>query len=454
MAILSKSKLLIVDDDQLARDALAGLLADEYEIVAVSSGKAAIEVVQSQSDIATVIMDIKMPGMDGITAARSIRMVAPLVPVIFHTGYPGDYDEDELDATETPFDYIEKAGPVSRLLRSVRNAIEAYRSRIASQELTVKAERDYNMIGQSRAMQAVYRLIAQVSRTDARVMILGETGTGKELVARAIHAGSARFDRRLAIFNCNHKSPDLVESELFGHLKGAFTGAIADRIGLFAYADGGTVFLDEIGDLDITTQAKVLRVIETGEFHPLGSPEIIKTDVRLLCATHRNLEKMVTDKEFREDLYYRLNAVRIQLPPLRERKEDIPMLAHRFIDKYTIDKDLPVKILDQGALDELIAHEWPGNVRHLQNSIEALVVTTDSDIIVANDVRRYFEMQGDANQAVGQMSLTERMKEFRKALIIQTLRETENNISAAARKLGVDRANLRKIILDHGIDVG
>lgn len=450
---MNKPKILIVDDNQSALKALNGLLSEEYDVITASSGKAAIQIIESEPGIEVVVMDIKMPEMDGITAARKIRQLAPLIPVIFHTGYPGDYDEDELDESEHPFDYVEKASPVSRLLRSIRNAVEAYRSRTGGHAIAKIAEASYNIIGRSKAMMEVLQLIRQVSQTDSRVIILGETGTGKELVARAIHLSSHRKDNRLALFNCNHKSPDLVESELFGHVKGAFTGAVADRIGLFEYSNGGTVFLDEIGDLDITTQAKILRVIETGEYQRVGAPDINFTNVRIICATHRDLEQMVSDGTFREDLYYRLNAVKITIPPLRERREDIPLLVNKFLDRFTIERDLPAKIIDQGAMDILIGYDWPGNVRQLLNVVESAIITTDSDIIMADDISRQLELENSSQHTPGNQTLTQRVKEFRRMLIEQALRETDNNIAAAARKLGVDRANLRKMIISHGINL-
>jgi len=449
----NKPKILVVDDDQSALKALNGLLSDEYDVTTASSGKATINIIESQSGIEAVVMDIKMPEMDGITAARKIRQLAPLIPVIFHTGYPGDYDEDELDESERPFDYVEKASPVSRLLRSVRNAVEAYHSRTRELELTDQAETNFKIIGRSKTIIEVLRLVRQISSTDTRVMILGETGTGKELIARAIHFSSIRKNERLAIFNCNHKSPDLVESELFGHTKGAFTGAITDRVGLFEYSNGGTVFLDEIGDLDITTQAKILRVIETGEYQRVGAPDINLTNVRIICATHRDLESMVADGKFREDLYYRLNAVNIILPPLRERREDIPLLVNKFLDRFTIERDLPAKIMDQEAMDILIGYNWPGNVRQLLNIVESTIITTDSDIIMADDVSRQLGLETRSKAKSDDQTLTQRVKEFRRTLIQQALRETGNNVAAAARKLGVDRANLRKMIIDHGIDL-
>ncbi|MBD3402883.1 response regulator, partial [candidate division GN15 bacterium] len=317
-----RARLLLVDDDESALEALTALFSEDYAVTSVASGEEAIAAIKQHADIAAIVMDIRMPRMDGITAARQIRELAPDTPLIFHTAYPGEYNQDEIDEREQPYDYVEKAGPISRLTRAVRNAVEAYHAR--EDNSLARLGTAYGMVGRSRSMLEVFRLVSKVARASHKVMILGETGTGKELVARALHAASRRRDHRLAIFSCNHKSADLVESELFGHVRGAFTGAVEDRIGHFAWADGGTIFLDEIGDLDITTQAKLLRVLESGEFQVLGSPEVRTADVRVVCATHRRLEDLVEAGAFREDLYYRLKGVEIVLPPLRDRREDIP----------------------------------------------------------------------------------------------------------------------------------
>ena len=451
---MNKPTVLIVDDDPRVLAAIRALLEDDYGILAANSGKEALELVEDNGDIATVVLDIKMPDMDGIETGRAIRQLNPDIPVIFHTAYPGSYEEDEIDESERPFGYVEKASPVSRLLRSLRNAVNAYQSRVNPQRLAETAEAMHGIIGRSPAIQEVLRLISRVGPGESKVMILGETGTGKELVARAIHRLSARSEKRLAIFNCNHKSPDLVESELFGHERGAFTGAIAERPGLFEYADGGTVVLDEIGDLDLTTQAKLLRVLETGEYNRVGETAMRTTNVRVLCATHKDLPKMVDEGKFREDLYYRLKGIQISLPPLRGRSEDIPLLVERFIDRFTIEMDLPPKVLDRAAVDALTSFAWPGNVRQLLDTVEALVTMTESDILLADDVRRQLGLAHASDPPnAGNLTLSERIKNFKRSAIIDALSDSKGNVSAAGRTLGVDRHNLRKMILDLDIDL-
>ena len=399
-----------------------------------------------------------MPNIDGITAAREIRSFQPDIPVIFHTGYPGDYDEDTIDIEEKPFDYILKGEPVAKLIRSVRNAVESYHLKKDNKMLSSHAESNFGLIGQSSSMRAVYRLINKVAPTNSKIMIYGETGTGKEFVARAIHNHSRRQDQRLAIFNCNHRSPDLVESELFGHVKGAFTGAIGNRIGLFEYADGGTIFLDEIGDLDITTQGKLLRVLETGEYQSVGAPTIMKTNVRLLCATHIDLAELVEKGKFRRDLYYRLKGIQIPLPPLRERKEDITLLVEKFKDRLTIEQGLTPKRFDSSAMIALINHDWPGNVRELLDTIESLIVLIDSDIILRDDVLLYLGLGNITapvdNRPGDDSTLAGLLRKCMRQFIIEALSANKGNVSAAARQLGVDRSNLHKKITNLDIDLG
>lgn len=456
MADSIKPTILLVDDDPRVLEVLISLFNDEYSVLSADSGAHAVGVVMQHDAIAATVMDIKMSGMDGIATAREFARLGRDIPIIFHTGYPGEYDEYAIDQNEKPFDYVQKGKSAQQLIRSVRNATESYQHRRDLQRLALDAESAHGMVGRSKGMLAVYEQMCKAARSTARVMILGETGTGKELVARAIHRLSSRSDRRLAIFNCNHKSSDLVESELFGHLKGSFTGATADRIGLFEYASGGTVFLDEIGDLDITTQAKLLRVLETGEFQRIGAPEVLRSDTRLICATHRNLEHMVQAEKFREDLYFRLRGIEITLPPLRDRREDIPAIVARFLDSYTVERDMPPKVLEPNALHTLVSFDWPGNVRQLRTVIEALVTLTDSAVILQSDVARQLTnpTSGLASPTNSIGSLAERMREFRRNCIIEALHTAGGNVSEAARLLGMDRSNLRKEVIDLQIPLG
>ncbi|HVP07243.1 MAG TPA: sigma-54 dependent transcriptional regulator [Candidatus Acidoferrum sp.] len=440
-------KVLLVDDDPRVLEMLADIFSEQYSTLLAASGAESVDLVNAHDDIGVVVMDIKMAGMDGITAARNIRQIRPDTPIIFHTGYPGDYEESHIDENEKPFDYIEKGNSIGRLKRSVGNALASYSVGRDVRQLQQHAEAAHGIIGRSPAMMEIFRLIQRVGASNAKVMILGETGTGKELVARAIHDQSSRSGKRIAIFNCNHKSPDLVQSELFGHIKGAFTDAIADRVGIFEYADQGTLFLDEIGDLDFQTQAKLLRAVETGEYSRLGESEVHISKIRVICATNRDLEAMTSSGHFREDLYYRLKGIQIRLPALRDRREDIPLLVERFIDRFTIEQDLPPKFVDPEALRLLVAYDWPGNVRQLLDTVETLLVLTESDIIMVDDVQKCLRL-GACDPFARPKSLTAQMKEYRRKLIIEALCATENNVAEAARMLEVDKSNLRKWCLE------
>ncbi|HDS00699.1 MAG TPA: sigma-54-dependent Fis family transcriptional regulator, partial [candidate division Zixibacteria bacterium] len=304
-----RSKILLVDDDRSVLEMLDELFSDDYTTILASSGPEAIQKARENLDVACALMDIKMPDMDGIEANREIKRFLPDLPVIFHTGYPGDYLEDEIEATEKPFDYVLKGDSIPRLTRSVKHAVESHQLKHDNRRLTRYAEHNFGIVGKSKKMGEIYELIRKLSNCVASAVVLGETGTGKELVSKAIHFNSERRDKNFGILNCNHKNSDLVESDLFGHKKGAFTDAKDDRIGLFESANGGTVFLDDIGDLALETQNKLLRVLDTGEFYRMGDSKLRKCDVRVICATHRDLDKMVEKGDFRRDLYYRLKTI-------------------------------------------------------------------------------------------------------------------------------------------------
>jgi len=454
MIFYTKYTILLVDDDEQILEMLELVLRKDYSTIKANTGKEAIEAIRQNDAIAAVIMDIKMPEIDGIATAREIRTIQPDIPVIFYTGYPDDYNEDAIDHNEKPFDYILKSEPAAKLRRSVRNAVESYHLKNDGRMLISHAESNFGLIGQTASMQEIYRLIHKVAPTNNKIMITGETGTGKELVARAIHNYSQRKDEKLAIFNCDHRTPDLVESELFGHVKGAFTGAISDRIGLFEYADGGTIFLDEIGDLDITTQAKLLRVLEAGEYQSVGSSTVKMTDIRLLCATNKDLTELVEQGKFRQDLYFRLKGIQILIPPLRNRKEDIPLLVEKFKDRLTIEQSLTPKEFDSSAMSALINHDWPGNVRELLDTVESLIVLNDSDIILRDDVLTYLNEPSKVSENTEiDLTLAAQTKKYIRQFIIEALAANKGNISAAARQLGVDPSNLHKKIAYLKIDI-
>ena len=444
--------VLIVDDDALVLEALKQTFMDDYRVVAASTGEEAVAAVKSDHDLDTVVLDIRMAKMDGLQTAHLIRQINPELPIIFHTGYPGEYSESRIEKDHQPFDYVGKNEQPERLIRAVKNAVSFYRLKADSATLVALAHRHFGMVGKSKAMQEIYQTIEKIAPTDNKVMIFGQTGTGKELVARAIHKRSRRAGARLVILNCNHKAPDLVESELFGHLRGSFTGAIADRMGLLEYADGGTLFLDEIGDLDMTTQARLLRVIETGEMERIGSPEVRHVNVRCICATNRDLAKLVDESKFREDLFYRLKGVTITIPPLKQRREDIPELIDFFVEDYSLKEGDGIKIFEPAARDLLIEYDWPGNVRQLLDTVQSLIDLSFSSFITRQEVENYLAHGNDRH--VDEGSFHDRVREFKRTIIIQALARNNNNVSAAARELSLDPSNFRKMIKDLGLSRG
>lgn len=452
MVNASKSTILIVDDNEKVLYSLNELFKEDYIVLSAKSGEDAIRIVKENNDIATVVLDIKMPEMDGIETGRLIRKHNPNLPIIFNTGYAGEYEEYLINEREEPFDYIEKGVSSVRLMRSIKNGVESYLLKSGQLDIVMTSQRDYGLIGVSDSMKNVYRTIQKVAPTDKKVMILGETGTGKELVARAIHKFSNRSENKFGIVNCNHKRTELVEAELFGYKKGAFTGAISDKKGLFEVTSSGTIFLDEIGDLSSTSQIALLRVLESGEFQQIG-PEADekKTDVRVICATHRDLHELVDKEIFREDLFYRLKGTVIEMPPLREHKEDIPLMVNSFIDKFTIEKGYPLKVMTQDAMNLLIDYNWPGNVRQLQDVIETVLILSDSELIIPEDLESLISTN---HQVVNSnKSLSDKLSELERTFIIKALSESNYNISSAAVLLDIERTNLSKKIKKYKIDI-
>ncbi len=410
--------ILIVDDDARVLETLNQIFKDDYHVLLARSGAEALKLISERSDIYAIVLDIKMASMNGLETATAIKEINSDIPIIFHTGYPGEYSEEDIERDFQPFDYVGKDERPARLRRAVRQAVTFSRYKKQSVNLVEHARIHFDIVGVSSAMMEVYQTIEQIGPTDNSVMIFGSTGTGKELVARAIHKMSTRADRQLVISNCNHRTPDLVETELFGHLKGSFTGAVDDRVGLFEYADGGTLFLDEVGDLDISTQGRLLRVLESGEMTRVGSPEPIKVDVRVVCATHRDLAALVAEGTFREDIYYRLMGVTINMPDLKDRPEDIPLLIDHFIDVHCEKRKIARKIFEPSARNLLISYEWPGNVRYLMKTIQALIDMTPSQFITSDDTARYLKID-EIGKSAQLRTLSDHVREFKSCLLIR-----------------------------------
>lgn len=445
-----KARILFVDDDAFVLETLQDLFSESYQVVLAPSGLQALAILQKDTNFDAIILDIKMAKMDGLQTASKIKEIDPGIPIIFHTGYPGEYSEAEIEDDFSPFDYVCKGESPSRLQRAVRHAVSLHQLSRQSLDLSEHARLHFGMVGHSAAILDVYQTIEQIAPTNNKIIICGATGTGKELVARAIHRMSRRATHKLVICNCNHRPPDLVETELFGHLRGSFTGAVTDRVGLFEYADGGTLFLDEVGDLDVTTQGKILRVLETGEMSRIGGPETITVNVRLICATHRDLPEMVAKRQFREDLYYRLKGVTIALPALRERRDDIPELIDYFIENHCRHEGIAVKVFEPSARDLLVEYDWPGNVRQLMDTVQSLIDLSPSQFITRQEVSGYLGL-GASRVDLPTSAFADQVREFKRKLVIKALDRNDQNVRAAARDLSVDPSNLRKIMKDLGV---
>ena len=441
-----KRRILIVDDEPSVRNSLREwFLEDGFAVETAEDGNAALaQMTKEPFDI--LIVDLKMPGMDGIALQQRVREIDPRATIIILTAFASV--ETAVQALKLgAFDYITKPVDPDELSNTVRNALrqkaleeENVRLKAKVSELTMPAQ----IVGESPRMKRVLEMIATVAETDATVVIRGESGTGKELVARAVHAKSERRFFPIVAMNCGSFPETLLESELFGHEKGAFTGAQYRRKGKLELANGGTLFLDEIGDIPPKMQIDLLRVLETKHFNRIGGNQEVSSNFRLVCATNRNLEALVEDGVFREDLYYRINVFSLDLPPLRERREDIPILAHHFVEAFARAMGKPVKDISPAAETLLLNYKWPGNVRELENAIERAMVISKDPEILPGDLPLHVERRGEHPP---ELSLSAVEKQH----IERVLREEDGNISRAAITLGIDRGTLYNKMKRYGI---
>jgi DNA-binding NtrC family response regulator len=451
--------VLVVDDERNIRRTLRMVLEGEgATVVDAASAEEALEVLGERGDVEVLVIDVKLPGLSGIELLERLSSDSDLrsLPVILISGHATV--SDAVRATRLgAFDFFEKPLERDRVIVSVRNAL---RQAKADAELAALRRHILSpVVGQSAAMKALLEQVAKVGPVKARVLIRGESGTGKELVARAVHEASERASAPFVKVNCAAIPRELIESELFGHEKGAFTGATSQKKGLFEVADGGTILLDEIGDMDLDAQAKVLRVLQSGELMRVGGQSPIHVDVRVLAATHRNLQELVQTGDFREDLYFRLNVVPIDVPPLRERLDDVPLLARRFIEDACRDNGLSTKGISAPALEALQGHDWPGNVRELRNLIERMVIFAEGDIDVDDVPEEILASPAAEDVDVGLLDEPEfaallrgegdaPLKVVREAVerayILQRLTENGWNVSRTAEVLGVERTHLHR----------
>ncbi len=450
---LRRAQVLIVDDEELYRRALERILARSGHAVvsARDAGEAMARVSSEPLDL--VLCDIRMPGISGLELVRQIHEVDPDLPCIVVTGY-GSAEQSVEALHAGAFWYLEKPFEQRSLdvvRRLVDQAIEHRRLRTENRLLQSQLRSRYrfdNVVGQSQALRDVLDLVDRVADSDSTVLITGESGTGKELIARAIHYNSKRAERVMVTVNCGAIPEELLESELFGHVKGAFTNAVQHREGRFAAADGGTIFLDEIGDMSPNLQVKLLRVLQDRTFEPVGSSKTVRADVRVIAATHRDLEEAIRRGTFREDLYYRLNVIPIEVPPLRARKEDVPLLAEHFLERLNQEKARAIEGISPAAIERLLEHDWPGNVRELENLIERLVVLRGRGTIDVEDLPGSLRPRPAApplefpGLGPGGIPFNEVVDRLETHLIVQALERTGWNKNRAAQLLGLNRTTL------------
>ncbi|HKG94190.1 MAG TPA: sigma-54 dependent transcriptional regulator [Gemmatimonadaceae bacterium] len=450
-------RILVVDDEQGIRGALGQLLEYEgYDVrTAANAADGITEYERFRPNL--VFMDVKMAGIDGIEALKRLRQLDPAAVVVMISGHATI--QTAVEATQLgAYDILEKPLDTDRILVTLRNALQHLDLQEENQQLRERIESRFEIVGKSYAVRALTDRVEKVASTPARVLITGENGTGKELVARAIHRQSTRVKKPFVEVNCAAIPSELIESELFGHMKGSFTGAVADRAGKFEQADGGTLFLDEIGDMSLSAQAKVLRVLQDGVVTRIGSAKPVQVDVRVLAATNKKLEEEIAAGRFREDLFYRLNVVPIAVPPLRERKEDVPLLAAHFVNVLSQREGVPPRALAPEAVQRLQELDWPGNVRELRNTIERLLILSPGPRITAADVDRLVGRRASGETAGGLGALTEikTFEEFKaaaeRAFLLAKLREFDWNVSETARALDMPRSNLYKKIERYSLE--
>ncbi|HOP61429.1 MAG TPA: sigma-54 dependent transcriptional regulator [Candidatus Saccharicenans sp.] len=454
----NKIMIHLIDDEPIIHDVLGQLLQSEgYQVEISASGEEALSKLPHQKFDLT-LLDLLMPGMDGLEVLREIKRLEPEAVVIIITAYASV--ESALTAMKMgAYDYIQKPFKNDELLMTISRALEHRRLQLENIRLQDELKRKFsfeNIIGKSQPMQNVFELIKAAAPTRSTLLVQGESGTGKELVARAIHSNSDRANHPFVVVNSGSLPPDLLESHLFGHVKGAFTGAVADKKGLFEAADKGTIFFDEISSISLETQVKLLRVMQDREFMRLGGTKTIKVDVRIIAATNTDLEELIEQKAFRKDLYYRLNVIKIELPPLRARKEDIPLLVRHFIDLYNKENKKEIEGVSEEVMEILMDYDWPGNVRELENVLERAVVLSRSKIITREALpafltesrpRTYLEI-GEDN-----LNLKQKTLDFQKRLILTALKKSSGIQKQAAAMLGLKPTTLNEMIKRLKIDV-
>ncbi|HEV2179375.1 MAG TPA: sigma-54 dependent transcriptional regulator [Gemmatimonadaceae bacterium] len=447
-------RILVADDEKGIRAALGQLLEYEgYEVRAVGTAVDAIAEFEKWRPHLS-FLDVKMGGIDGLEALKKIRQLDAAAIVVMISGH--GTIQTAVEATQLgAYDFLEKPLDTDRILVTLRNALQHGNLQEENSRLRESVESRYEIVGKSFAIRSLIEKVERVAPTPARVLISGENGTGKELVARAVHRLSARSAHPFVEVNCAAIPSELIESELFGHMKGSFTGAIADRMGKFEQADGGTLFLDEVGDMSLSAQAKVLRVLEDGVVTRIGGSKATAVDVRVIAATNKNLESEIHENRFREDLYYRLNVVPMTVPPLRERREDIPLLVTHFTGLLSKQQGMAPRTFTPDAIERLATYDWPGNVRELRNTVERILILASGPRVPAADVERLVGQRASEGSTFGSLLESRTFEEFKdaaeRAFLLAKLREHDWNVSETARLLDMPRSNLYKKIERYGL---
>jgi len=446
-----KPRVLIVDDEEAIRSSLKMIFEYEgYEVLLAANGPAGLKIAEKEApDL--VFLDIKMPQMDGLEVLKRLKAAEGSPPVVILSGH-GNV-KTAVEATKLgAFDFIEKPPESERILLVTRNALGQKRLVDENRRLKLTFDEKYRMVGQSGALEKVWEAVRRAAPTNATVLISGESGVGKELVARAIHRNSLRKDEAFVQVNCAAIPEELIESELFGHEKGSFTGATEKQIGKFELAHKGTIFLDEVGDMSLRTQAKVLRVLQEGEVERIGSQKTIEVDVRVIAATNKELEEAIGRGDFREDLYFRLSVIPVRVPPLRERGEDVPVLVQHFVKQFCVENNFRPRAFSPAAIEALKRHPWRGNVRELKNAVERLLIMAEGDEIGPEQMGEVLRRPAESGSApAGPPTLRDFKESAERAFLVGKLRESNWNISATAAAIGTPRSNLYKKLEQYGI---
>ncbi|MGM0577268.1 MAG: sigma-54-dependent transcriptional regulator [Myxococcota bacterium] len=459
------TRILIVDDEQSLREFLEIFLRKEgHDVATARNGEEAISRIEAGEDYHMVLTDLMMPKVDGMAVLEAVKDRSPDTQVLMMTAYATA--DTAIEAMKKgAFDYIQKPFRVDEIKVVIDKALSQRRLVEENRQLRAQVHRKYsfhNIIGRSRRMQQVFELVRRVADTRTSVLITGESGTGKELVARAIHHNSGRRDGPLIPVNCGAIPENLMESELFGHVKGAFTGAHTHKEGMFAAADGGSIFLDEIGELPMHLQVKLLRALQERKIRPVGSAQEVSVDVRVVAATNQDLDVAIREGRFREDLYYRLNVIRIEMPPLRERREDIPLIARHFLRRFSEEMDKPIEHFEPGATEALMAYDFPGNVRELENIIERAMTLETHDMVRKESLPPWLLRRESPAQGMAAgftlpdegLDLESLLAEVEKSILAQALERTGGHRTEAARLLGISFRSIRYKLDKYGVDGG